>query len=298
MTTSQRPLKSDIAKSFAAAAQDYDDVAVLQRQTADELLDRLSLVTLQPHTILDLGCGTGRNLSLLQQRYPEARLLAVDIAPAMLSKARHNWQRYLGFKRWWPGAARPLFIGADAERLPLSDQSVDLIFANLALQWCDVNSVFAELRRVLKPEGLLSFTTLGPDTLNELRSAWAAVDEYPHINVFLDMHDVGSAMSAAGFDDIVLDVEHQQLGYASTMQMMRDLKLLGARNINPGRRKSLTGKQRLQQVIAECEQFRINGQLPASYEVIYGHAFAGRTQGRSTLAGAEVLIPVEAIGRR
>ncbi|EMR13222.1 Biotin synthesis protein bioC [Methylophaga lonarensis MPL] len=298
MTDSQRPQKSDVAKSFAAAAHDYDDVAVLQRQTADELLDRLSLVNIQPQTVLDLGCGTGRNLSFLAQRYPDAQLLAMDIAPAMLVRARNNWQQHLGFKRWLPGASRPLFIGADAERLPLPDQSVDLVFANLALQWCDVASVFAELRRVLKPEGLLSFTTLGPDTLKELRTAWAAVDKYPHINVFLDMHDVGSAMSTAGFEDIVLDVEHQQLGYATAMQMMRDLKLLGASNMNPGRRKSLTGKQRLQQVIHECEQFRINGQLPASYEVIYGHAFAGTSSGRFLGTGSEVLIAVEDIGRR
>jgi len=196
--TKELPNKDLVARSFGRAAAHYDDVAVLQRQTGDELLDRLSLVTLQPERILDLGVGTGRNLSLLGKRYPTAELLAVDIAPGMLVHARNRFSQTQGVKRWLPRAQKPKYLAGDAENLPLADNSVDLVFANLALQWCDPRMSFAEIQRVLRPDGLLMFTTLGPDTLHELRTAWASVDDYPHVNMFYDMHDIGEAMMEAG----------------------------------------------------------------------------------------------------
>lgn len=266
-----RPEKQGVAASFAAAAQSYDDVAVLQRQTADELIERLALIKIQPQTIVDLGAGTGRNLPLLKQHYPTANLLALDIAPAMLKQCRQRMQQ--GLKRFWPDKSVH-YLAGDAEALPLADNSADLLYANLALQWCDLTAAFAEIQRVLKPGGLLMFTTLGPDTLQELRLSWAAVDDYPHVNQFLDMHDVAEAMQQSGLQDAVLDVDRHQLGYNDVMQMMRDLKLLGARNQLSGRRKSLTGKQALKNMQAAAERFRLpDGQLPATYEVIYGHAW-------------------------
>jgi malonyl-CoA O-methyltransferase len=141
------------------------------------------------------------------------------------------------------------------------------------LQWCQPHISFTEIQRVLKPEGLLVFTTLGPDTLTELRQAWAQVDDYPHVNVFYDMHDVGDAMTAAGLTDCVLDVEPYTLTYQTVMAMMKDLKLLGAHNVNAGRRRGLTGKQVMNNVIVAYEQFRLEGQIPASYEVIFGHGW-------------------------
>ncbi|MCX4190680.1 malonyl-ACP O-methyltransferase BioC [Methylophaga sp. OBS3] len=290
-----RPDKQRVAASFGAAAKSYDDVAVLQRQTADELLERLDLIKIEPHVVVDLGAGTGRNLPLLKQRYPQANLFAVDIAPAMLGQARRRMQQ--GIKRFWRDKSVQ-YLAGDAEALPLASNSVDLLYANLALQWCDLDIVFAEIQRILKPGGLLMYTTLGPDTLQELRQSWAAVDDYPHINQFLDMHDVAEAMQQSGLQDAVLDVDRHQLGYQDAMQMMRDLKLLGARNQMPNRRKSLTGKQTLKNMLAASEQFRLpDGQLPATYEVIYGHAW-GADNFQTQAADGSVRISLEQLTRR
>ncbi|ODN67958.1 malonyl-ACP O-methyltransferase BioC [Methylophaga muralis] len=280
-----RPEKSRVARAFGNAANSYDDVAILQRDTADEMLERLDLVKITPQQILDLGTGTGRNLHLLQQRYPAAQQVALDIAPAMLKQARQRYRQDLGLRRWLPGQQTPIFIAGDAEQLPLADNSVDLVYANLALQWCDLTAAFAEIQRVLRPGGLLMFSTLGPDTLQELRQSWAAVDSYPHINVFLDMHDVAEAMFAAGLSDPVLDSDRHSLLYNDIIGMMRDLQQLGARNVNQGRRRGLTGKNTLNKVKAASEQFRVNGQLPATYEVIYGHAWAGENSLQMTEEG-------------
>lgn len=280
-----RPEKSRVARAFGNAANSYDDVAILQRDTADEMLERLDLVKITPQQILDLGTGTGRNLNLLQQRYPAAQQLAVDIAPAMLKQARQRYRNDLGLRRWLPGNKSPLFIAGDAEQLPLAENSVDLVYANLALQWCDLTAAFTEIQRVLRPGGLLMFSTLGPDTLQELRQSWAAVDNYPHINVFLDMHDVAEAMFAAGLSDPVLDSDRHSLLYNDIIGMMRDLQQLGARNVNQGRRRGLTGKNTLNKVKAASEKFRVNCQLPATYEVIYGHAWAGENSLHMTEEG-------------
>lgn len=293
-----RPDKAKMARSFAAAAAQYDDVAVLQRQTADELLERLSLTTLEPETILDLGAGTGRNLALLQQRYPQARLLAMDIAPGMLTQATKRYRQDLGLKRWLPGQNHPQAIAGDAESIPLADNSVDLVYANLSLQWCEPNSSFREIHRVLKPGGLLMFTTLGPDTLTELRQAWAQVDDYPHVNVFFDIHDVGDAMMATGMADCVLDIEPYTLTYPSPMAMMRDLKILGAHNVNEGRRRGLTGKSLMNRVINAYEAFRKEGQIPASYEVVFGHGWKLPQSTQQREADGSVHIPLSEIKRR
>jgi len=292
--TNKLPNKNLVARSFGRAAAHYDDVAVLQRQTGDELLDRLSLVTLQPKRVLDLGVGTGRNLSLLGQHYPKAELVAVDIAPAMLKHARNSFNQTQGLKRWLPNSQKPMYLAGDAENLPLADNSVDLVFANLALQWCDPRMSFAEIQRVLRPDGLLMFTTLGPDTLHELRQAWASVDDYPHVNMFYDMHDVGEAMMESGLAEPVLDTDRYTLTYETAMALMKDLKVLGARNVNTGRRKGLTGKQALKQVADAYESFRYDGILPATYEVVYGHAWGGQIKQDD----GEVRIPVSQIQRR
>lgn len=269
------PNKQLVARSFGNAAAHYDDVAVLQRQTGDELLDRLSLVTLQPDTVLDLGVGTGRNLGLLAKRYPKAQLIALDIAQEMVSQAKKN-QQQSGLKRWLPKLRKPYYLAGDAEAMPLADNSVDLIFANLALQWCDPRQSFAEIARILRPDGLLMFTSLGPDTLTELRQSWASVDDYPHVNMFYDMHDIGEAMMAAGLAEPVLDTDRYTLTYESAMALMKDLKVLGASNVNRDRRRGLTGRQALNKVAETYEQFRVNGILPATYEVVYGHAWGAQ----------------------
>ncbi len=294
--TNSLPNKNRVAKTFGRAATHYDDVAVLQRQTGDELLDRLSLVTLQPERILDLGTGTGRNLDLLTRRYPKAQLLAIDIATEMVKQARLTYRQDKGLKHWLPTTIAPTYLCGDAECLPLADNSIDLVFANLALQWCEPRTSFAEIQRVLRPEGLLMFTTLGPDTLHELRQSWASVDDYAHVNMFYDMHDVGEAMMESGLAEPVLDTDYYVLTYDTAIALMKDLKQLGASNANSDRRRGLTGRQALAKVAETYEQFRSEGVLPATYEVVYGHAWGGQVKQQT--ADGEVHIPISQIQGR
>jgi len=265
--------KSTITKSFNKAASSYDSVAVLQREVAQRLDERLELITLQPKTIVDLGAGTGISSKLLRQRYPKASIIAVDIADAMLQQQR-NTQPH---KKTWQ-------ICADAEHLPLRPQSVDLIFSNLMLHWCPTQAaVFDEIKRALTPHGLLLFSTLGPDTLKECRASWATVDNFQHVNDFIDLHDVGDALLKADFRDPVMDMDMITLQYSAVNDLLRDLKQLGAHNINAARNKSLTGKQAWQQFHSAYQHYRLdNDKYPASYEVIYGHAWG--TEEKSTSA--------------
>lgn len=260
------PDQNQVRASFNRAAGDYAHAAFLQREVNSRLLERLGEVLLQPQRILDFGTGTGAALLPLAQRYPQAQIIALDIAAAMLAQARSH-SRELPVH----------FICATAAHLPLATGIMDLIYSNLTLQWCaDFDQTLKELRRVLNSDGLFIFTTFGPDTLRELRSAWRNVDSYSHVNAFFDLHDIGDALMHAGFRGIVMDVEHITLTYSDVMGVMNDLKAIGAHNVTHGRARGLTGRQRLQQVIANYETlFRINGRIPATYEVIYGHAWAG-----------------------
>lgn len=255
-------------QSFERAAVQYDAAAVLQREISKRLLERLEYIKLQPQRILDLGAGTGLSLSGLCQRYPAAHVYALDIARNMLLEARKK-QTWL--QRW----RRPVqFITADAEALPLADASIDLLFSNLTLQWCvELQRTFDEFRRVIKPGGLLMFTTFGPDTLKELRNCWSQVDGYTHVNRFIDMHDIGDALVRSHFAEPVMDMEMITMTYKNVASIMQDLKTIGAHNVTRGRARNLTGKGKLQQLVASYEQFRNNGVLPVSYEVIYGHAW-------------------------
>jgi malonyl-CoA O-methyltransferase len=253
--------------------QKYDDVAILQRRTADELLDRLSSVRIHPQIILDLGSGTGRNLNLLAMRYPKADIVSLDISFAMLKQAQYRFKSDSGVQYWLPNHKIPSYIAGDAETLPLVGNSVDMVYANLSLQWCELGRCFSEFRRILRPGGLLIFTILGPDTLKELRRAWATVDDYPHVNIFYDAHDIGEFMINSHLVGAVLDIDRMTLTYKTVIELMMDLKELGAHNINKGRRRGLTGKEMFKTLIDAYEYFRQDGLLPASYEVIYGHVW-------------------------
>jgi malonyl-CoA O-methyltransferase len=252
-----------VRRSFDRAATTYDDAAVLHREVRDNLLQRLDLMALTPRVAVDAGTGTGHAASALIRRYPKALVIALDASRPMLKAAgrRQSWLRR--FER----------VCADAESLPLADGSVDLILSNLMLQWCDPDAVFAECRRVLAPQGLLSFTTLGPDTLRELRSAWSEVDSHTHVNQFLDMHDIGDALVRAGFASPVLDVERYTLTYTDVRRVAADLKATGARNATLGRSRGLTGRGRFNALTTAYESFRQDGRLPATYEVVFGHAW-------------------------
>jgi malonyl-CoA O-methyltransferase len=279
--------KRGMRSSFERAAADYDRVAVLQREVGDRLLERLGVIKLDPKTVLDLGAGTGYITRALMKRYRSARVVALDIASPMLVQARKQ-------SGWW---RRPGFVCGDIERLPFADRSVDLVMSNLALQWCNgLDAAFAEFKRVLKPGGALLFTSFGPDTLRELRTSWAAVDGYNHVNSFLDMHDVGDALLRAGLAEPVMDVEKLTLTYTEVNGLVQDLKTLGAHNVTAGRPRGLMGRGRWQRMCAAYEQYRQQDLLPASYEVIYGHAWSAESSAKAT--DGVVNVPLSVLKRR
>jgi malonyl-CoA O-methyltransferase len=256
--------KAGVRAAFDRASPTYEAAAVLQSRVAAELLSRLEPFDFSPKTLLDLGAGTGRIAAQLKRRYRRARVIALDLAPGMLREAARHQRAFRRFER----------VCADAARLPLPSASIDIVFSNLMLQWCDpLEQVFDEVRRVLKPEGFFIFSTFGPDTLKELRIAWADADSHSHVNRFLDVRDIGDALARAGLQEPVLDVDHAQLTYGDGISLMRDLKCLGARNATAGRPRSLLGRGRLQRVLSAYEAFRKDGRLPATYEVIYGAAW-------------------------
>ncbi|HEV2111671.1 MAG TPA: malonyl-ACP O-methyltransferase BioC [Gammaproteobacteria bacterium] len=260
--------RADVRKAFDRAARDYDAAAVLQRAVGERLLERLELTKMAPERIADLGCGTGRPTRELLRRYPEAQVVGVDLAPNMLKLAgRRPW-----YAPWRKGAH---LVCADAAALPLATTSFDLLYASLVLQWCeDLDATLLEWRRLLKHHGLLLFSTLGPDTLKELRAAWSEVDGYNHVNRFLDMHDIGDALIRAGFAEPVMDVERVTLTYDDARGLMRDLKRIGAHNVTAGRGRGLTGRGRMDAMGRAYERWRQDGRLPATYEVVYGTAWA------------------------
>lgn len=251
---------------FERAADTYDASAVLQREIGNRLLERLAYVKMQPQRVLDVGCGTGVLTEQLLQHYKKATVLGVDLAESMVRRTaqRGGWFR------------KPKTLCADASALPFAAASMDMLVSNLMLQWCnDLPQVFTEWGRVLRPDGLVMFATFGPDTLKELRAAWQQVDGQPHVSQFVDMHDVGDALLQAGFRDPVMDMERITLTYDAVPDLLRDLKAIGANNATVGRARGLTGKARMQEFYQEYEQFKQDdGQYPASYEVVYGHAWA------------------------
>ena len=282
-----------IRTAFDRASATYEAAAVLQARVADELVSRLEPFNFAPKVVLDLGAGTGRMTAQLKRRYRRSLVIALDLAPGMLHEARRHQQWLRRFER----------VCGDAMRLPFADASVDVVISSLMLQWCDPpDAAFAEIRRVLKPDGFIAFTTLGPDTLVELRSAWAEADGdaggYNHVNHFTDMHDVGDALMRAGLSEPVLDVDRIQLTYPDALSLMRDLKAIGAHNVTAGRPRGLLGRARLQRMQQAYEAYRRNGKLPATYEVVYAVAWGAAGRPASALVGGEARIAPGAIKRR
>jgi len=279
-----------VRQAFDRAAADYDRVAVLQREVGVRLLERLCYVRLQPDLAIDIGAGTGQISRTLTQRYKKVRVVAVDIAPNMLRIARRRAGPLVRLRQ------RQVFVCGDAARLPLPGRSADMILSNLTLQWCDdLDRVFAEFGRVLRPGGLVLFSTFGPDTLKELRESWSAADRAVHVGAFIDMHDVGDALLRAGFSDPVMDAERFTLTYPDAYGVMRELKALGAHNATAGRPRSLTGKGRLRAMLRAYEGHRRDGVLPATYEVVYGLAWAPAAD--NIREGGVVKVPLSVLKR-
>lgn len=256
--------RGQVRRAFGRAAARYVENAVLQREVGERLRERLDgYPEWSPRRILDVGCGPGVALAPLAQRFPDAEIVALDLALPMLQLAAIE------------APASALFVCADAQALPLADASIDLVHSSLCVQWCDDPGLaLAEFARVLRPGGVLLFSTFGPDTLKELRAAFAAVDVAPHVSRFIDMHDIGDGLLATGFRDPVLERDDFTLTYADARTLMRELHAIGAGNADAQRTRALTGKAHLARVVAAYETFRDNGVLPATYEVVYAQALA------------------------
>ena len=272
--------KRSVRRAFERAAAGYDDAAVLQNEVCRRMQARLEYIRADPQTILDAGSGTGNAVAGLLARYPGARVIALDLALAMArrARARRPWPALSTVDGWRAllgrGGKRLAAVCGDIEHLPLAPASAGMIWSNLTLQWSnEPRRAFAEMHRVLAPGGLLMFSTFGPDTLKELRAAFTSVDRHTHVHRFIDMHDLGDALVACGFADPVMDMEMLTLTYVDLRQLMRDLKAIGAHNATLGRPATLTGKSLLAKVAQNYEAARHDGRLPATFEVIYGHAW-------------------------
>lgn len=294
MSTSRPPMERlfdarHIRRAFSRAAAGYDAAAALQAEVRTRLLE--SLVYLDdtvPAVVLDLGSGTGHAAAAMKKRWPGAQVLAVDLALPML----HQVRRQSGWRR-------PLArVCADARALPLAEGSVDVIFSNLCLQWVeDLPAVFAGFRRVLRPGGLLLCSSFGPDTLVELRQAFAGADQAAHVSPFASIAGFGDALMAAGFRDPVLDRDLFTLTYPDLPALMRELRAIGGTNALASRRRSLTGRARFAAAAAAYEPLRDgDGRLPSTWEVIYAQAWAPAPGAPIREAGQEVAaVPLSAI---
>ena len=251
---------STVRRHFDRAAAGFHTASVLHKRVGKELVERLSLVDLSPRHILDLGCGTGWCTAFLSHQFGQSAVVGLDLSEAMLRA---------GEKTTVSG-----FINGDAHRLPLADQCVDLIFSNLLLPWCDTQIVFSEACRVLRPGGLFTFSSCGPDSLRELAAAWAMVDEGSHVHTFSDMHDLGDSLVQSGFSEPVMDVEMLTFTYRTLEALVTDLRATGARNALSSRLRGLRGRGQGQRLKLAYESFRSeDGTLPLSWEVIYGVAW-------------------------
>lgn len=271
--------QSHLRRATDRIAPDYDTADFLCAEVRDRLFERLQLVALDPDVVLDLGTGSGAASAALQRLYPQALVTGVDRSEAMLTPAARRGEAGLC---------------AAGERLPLADASVDIVVSNLMLPACDnPGAVFAEVRRVLKAPGLFLFSTLGPDTLKEMRRAWAGVDKFPHVHDHDDMHIIGDLLVGAGFREPVMDVEMLTIQYGDVASQVRDLRALAANNFARRRSRGLTTPRRWRQVADRLEQSRNeNGKLPVTVELITGQAWTGAPDIGVRLENGEARFPI------
>ena len=263
----------------------------LRREIASRMHERLQLVKVNPLRVLDAGCGTGPDLPVLQKSYPAAQILGADSSPGMIAAAcgqaaKSGLSQLIG--KLLPAKSGIDYLCADMAELPLARNQLDLVWSNLALHWHpQPDRVFAEWHRVLKVGGLLMFSCFGPDTLQELRAAFAEVDLAPHTLPFVDMHDFGDQLVEAGFAEPVMDMEKITVTYDTAEKLLADARALGGNPLQT-RRQGLLGKQAYQRMLQGLEkQRRADGKLALTFEVIYGHAF--RPAPRVTSSGEAII---------
>jgi malonyl-CoA O-methyltransferase len=266
-----------LRRRFDRVAPTYEAAAALAHEVAGRMAERLDLLRAVPSRVLDAGSGTGNGARLLRRRYPGAVVVETDFSLRMLERStRHSgwWRRGIGRMTgvWEPK------VCAQIERLPFADASFDMVWSNLALQWIGLpQEAFKELYRVLRPGGVCLFSTLGPDTLKELRAAYARVDGYAHVHRFIDLHDYGDMLVHSRFADPVMDMEHITLTYPDVRALLRELKAASAGNADPGRRQSLTPKGTVPTLEGGYRVYERDARVPATFEVIYGHAWRPET---------------------
>ena len=265
-----------VRRNFARAAAVYDDVAVLQREIGRRMLERLDDIKAAPARILDLGCGTGAALTALAERYPKAQVVGLDASEAMLRAGRGPRSRWRWLLPRLRGGGAPL-LAADASALPLLAGSCGFVWSNLMLHWlADPRSALREMQRVLETGGLLMFSTFGPDTLKELRASFS--DRHPHTLRFIDMHDYGDMLLECGFENPVMDVETITMTYDRLDDLFLELRRNGGSCAMQDRQRGLMGRRAWQAAQTAYAAHRLEGRFPASFEVVYGHAWKAQPQ--------------------
>lgn len=258
-------------RGFERASATYDTACAAHDHAREVLLNRLSWFDLDPQLVIDAGCGTGRAMATLRRRFPDARLLGVDRNAAMLAAATRR-------------AAATAWLRADVQSLPLPDASVDLLFANLALPWCDPLAALREFARVLTPDGLLLLSTTGPKTLAQVRRAWRVVDDGVHVHAGLDLQTVGDLLAGCGFREPVLDADCVTLQYSGSAALHTELRNVGAANAAGGRRRTLTGRRRFEAYEQALNAAAGERGLEISVELVFAQAWGvpGGTAQRDT----------------
>jgi malonyl-CoA O-methyltransferase len=275
--------RDQVRISFAKAATSYNDAAIVQKEILIRLLDKLkALQQDQVDVLLDVGSGTGLASELLREHYGNNSYYAIDFALPMLAWAKNENKVNYQYA-----------VCGEVESLPFQDNSLDIIFSASTFQWCnDVGAAFQESCRVLKDQGLLLFSSFGPDTLKELRYCFAQVDNHPHVSSFIDMQSLGDGLLASGFESPVMESEIITVEYSDPMHLLKDLQDTGATNHLEQRARGLMTRKRLNEVVQEYKKLVLpNGKYPASYEVLYGH---GRKQSllQSTQNSADEWQPI------
>jgi len=283
------PEEASARRAFSRAVETWNAANFIHERARDNLLARLDFIRLTPGVILDVGCGTGHGLQQLRSGYPEASLVGLDSCTAMCRSAA-------GLMAEIDTSA---VLASHGEHLPIADDRADLILANLCLPWCRPDRVFSEIARTLSPRGLFLFSTLGPDTLGEVRRAWANVDDKIHVHAAFDMHDLGDLAAAAGLRDPVMDVDRLRLSYADVGALVRDLRATGGVNTALGRRRSLTGARRWKQFDQALSADTVDGRFEVTVELVFGQAWGPQTSpGSARPATIETRVPIADIQRR
>ncbi|MCP5092335.1 MAG: methyltransferase domain-containing protein [Gammaproteobacteria bacterium] len=282
----------DLRQRFERAARSFDTADFVHAVTREGLMTRLDPVAIEANVILDLGSATGSADNTLRSRFRPEHIIALDISRNMLRQSIHkrSWLRRFSF-------CRSSHVQADASCLPLADQSIDLVFCNLLLPFIDnPGMVFNEVARVLTKGGVFAFATLGPDSLAEISRAWNTVDDYSHVNVFPDMHDIGDALVQSGLRDPVLDVDRLTIQYDDPAKLFADLANVGGRNALQHRNRSMVGKKRFEKMLAALMGSQDNGGsgLELGLELVYGHCWGGGAKS----APLDYRIDVSGIGLR